>query len=558
MRQPTLLRYRHFHMSAKARGRYSEVVRETARNGAAIGAMALLVGVYYVSDSLPLMLPALAGWGLLAFLKPSAGLAVVAFSIPFFWHPKVIGQQHFVITETLLLLSFAAFAARKLASFLLPRLAVVGAVRGPPLHISPDEGLRRTRLEQEAVSRQAVISGHSQSLTHERSEGSRPLTTAPLTSRPIVQQFKGWNRHDAFAPPAVALLLVGTFSLLTLAGPAFAADSARAYRWTIVEPVLFYFLITDVIATRRGMWRIADFFLAAAVVAALVGLAQFALSADVLDVQGVSRISGLYFHPNNFALYLGRVLPFALCVGLFLPPGRRKALYLVASVPIALAALLTYSRGAYIAVTLAIMVAVAVGLLWKPGRTDRGPNRWIPVASSASVALGLALIITAALLPLLPERIGHVGSGLIRVRVWESALRMLGDHPVFGVGPDQFLNQFRSRYVTEEQIEKQEDWFSHPHNLFLDYWLSLGVIGLLICLWLLWRYFREAILMAQSMALGRGGDVVSRAIALGLLAGMLDFLLHGLVDNSYFLMDLAMIFWLSCGLLQLERTSLEC
>jgi putative inorganic carbon (HCO3(-)) transporter len=545
VRQPTLLRYRHFHTSTKARGRYSEAARETARNGAAIGAMALLVGVYYVSDSLPLMLLALAGWGLLAFLKPSAGLAVVAFSIPFFWHPKVIGQQHFVIAETLLLLSFAALAARKLASFLLPRLPVVGAVREPPLHIPPDEGLRRTRLEQEAAPPPA-------------SEERVTILHAPLTSRPIVQQFKGWNRQDAFAPPAVALLLVGTFSLLKLADPAFVADSARAHRWTIVEPVLFYFLITDVIATRRGMWRIADFFLAAAVLAALVGLAQFALSADVLDVQGVSRISGLYFHPNNFALYLGRVLPFAVCVGLFLPPGRRKALYLAASVPIALATLLTYSRGAYIAVTLAIMVAIAVGLLWKPGRAEGGPNRWIPVASSVSVALGLALIITAALLPLLPERIGHVGSGLIRVRVWESALRMLGDHPVFGVGPDQFLNQFRSRYVTEEQIEKQEDWFSHPHNLFLDYWLSLGVMGLLICLWLLWRYFREAILMAQSMALGRGGDVVSRAIALGLLASMLDFLLHGLVDNSYFLMDLAMIFWLSCGLLQLERTSLEC
>ena len=33
------------------------------------------------------------------------------------------------------------------------------------------------------------------------------------------------------------------------------------------------------------------------------------------------------------------------------------------------------------------------------------------------------------------------------------------------------------------------------------------------------------------------------------------FLVHGMVDNSYFLMDLAMIFWLSCGLLQLVRIS---
>ena len=31
--------------------------------------------------------------------------------------------------------------------------------------------------------------------------------------------FKSWNRRDAFAPPAVALLIIGTFSLLTLADP---------------------------------------------------------------------------------------------------------------------------------------------------------------------------------------------------------------------------------------------------------------------------------------------------------------------------------------------------
>jgi hypothetical protein len=32
---------------------------------------------------------------------------------------------------------------------------------------------------------------------------------------------------------------------------------------------------------------------------------------------------------------------------------------------------------------------------------------------------------------------------------------------------------------------------------------------------------------------------------------MAAFVLHGLVDRSYFLPDLAMIFWLSCGMIQL-------
>ncbi|HYO49385.1 MAG TPA: O-antigen ligase family protein [Chloroflexia bacterium] len=520
------------------RGRYSEAALERARNAAVMLGLALLVGFYYAIESLPFMLLALAGWGLLAFLKPSAGLAAVAFAIPFFWHPKVIEQQRFPIAETLLLLVFAAVLARKVVSFLLPSLA-------EKLRISPDEGLQTKTVEH---TKYRVPS------TEYRvpRDGNHALRFTFHVSR-FTHLFKEWNRQDAFAAPAVALLLVGTLSLLTLADPAFARDSARAYRWTIVEPVLFYFLLTDVISSRRGLWRIADFFLAAAVAAALVGLAQFALGADVLDVQGVSRISGVYTHPNNLALFLGRVLPFVVCVGIFLPSGRRKVLYLMSALPMALAAFLTYSRGAYVAVTLAILVAVAVGLLWKPRRAEHRAGRWKLAVSSAVVALGLAVIITAALLPSLPERIGHVGSVFIRARIWDSAFRMLADHPILGVGPDQFLNQFRSHYLSQEQREQHEDWFSHPHNLILDYWLSLGVIGVLVLLICLWRYFREALGMAQSMALGRDG--VSRAIALGLLASMLDFLLHGMVDNSYFLMDLAMIFWLSCGLLQLGRSN---
>jgi O-antigen ligase len=125
---------------------------------------------------------------------------------------------------------------------------------------------------------------------------------------------------------------------------------------------------------------------------------------------------------------------------------------------------------------------------------------------------------------------------------------MIADHPVFGVGPDQFLNQFQAKYITPEQ--EKERYTAHPHNIFLDYWLTLGIMGLLILLWLLWRYFREAVGTARRLAREPDPDPVGRAMALGLLALMVDFLVHGLVDNSYFLMDLAMIFWLSCGLLQ--------
>src|SRR5205085_10181531 len=110
--------------------------------------------------------------------------------------------------------------------------------------------------------------------------------------------------------------------------------------------------------------------------------------------------------------------------------------------------------------------------------------------SSAALLLGLALIVAPTVIPKLPPRILNAGSGVLRVGIWESSLRMLADHPIFGVGPDQFLNQFQAHYITPAL--EQERYTAHPHNLILDYWLSLGIMGLLILLWLLWKYFRIA------------------------------------------------------------------
>ena len=399
------------------------------------------------------------------------------------------------------------------------------------------------------------------------SVAGRPLT------RLLWARFLDWNAEDAFAAPAVAMLLLGALSLLTMANPDFAPDSARAYRWVVIEPVLFYFLMTDVIKGRRGLLRVLDFFMLAAVGVALYGLWQFVRDSGTLDVEGVSRVVSVYEHPNNLALYLGRATPLAACLALFLPRGRRKVLYGLAVLPLGATLLLTFSRGAWVGVAAGILVGVSVGLRWQGGWIGaQVPRRFRVWLVSAVVSIVVLVLIGLLIFPRLPERVFSAGSGVLRLTIWSSALHMGTDHALFGVGLDQFLNQYQSGRsfplgygpckATDQGIvstsggDSNECFTSHPHNIFLDYWLSLGIMGLIVLVWLLWRYYREAINLAKWAASKVGEDPLARGLTVGLLASMTDFLVHGLVDNSYFLMDLALIFWMSCAMLQLLRKRL--
>jgi O-antigen ligase len=267
----------------------------------------------------------------------------------------------------------------------------------------------------------------------------------------------------------------------------------------------------------------------------------------------------VYEHPNNLALYLGRVAPFAACTALFLPWGWRKMLYALAALPLFATFLLTYSRGAWVGAAVAIVLAVSIGLRWPLGIESAKPTRafrmWLTAVGVGAVAVAIAVVF---LFPSLPDRFINPDSGVKRFDIWVSALKMGRDHPFFGIAQDQCLTQHQLKnpdgtyhYITKAQVS--ELYTSHPHNIVLDWWLSLGIMGLLVLVWLLWRYYREAINLARWCASKAASDALLRAVVIGLIAAMTDFLVHGLVDNSYFLMDLALIFWLSCGAIQLGR-----
>ncbi len=287
----------------------------------------------------------------------------------------------------------------------------------------------------------------------------------------------------------------------------------------------------------RVLRRLLFGWLAGATIMALIGLLQFAGDFMVIEAEGVRRVRGLYGSPNNLALYLERALFVPLAFGLFAQDRRGQAFSLAAAALMGGALLLTFSKGA-------LLLGIPAGLmvLWLGGlRLLRHQHRGRGASTAALWWLAAAAALMAlALVPFLgTERFQRLldlrgGTAMTRLLLWRSSLSMALDHLWLGVGPDNFLYRLRGEYLLPAAW--QEPNLNHPHQLLLDWWTRLGLPGLLLGLGFLaqvgaktWRAWRQT------------QDHNCAPIWLGLLGGMAAASAHGLIDLSYAVPDLMLI-----------------
>ncbi|MEX2425646.1 MAG: O-antigen ligase family protein [Thermomicrobiaceae bacterium] len=337
---------------------------------------------------------------------------------------------------------------------------------------------------------------------------------------------------DRFAA-AIAILLViaGIVSIIFMADTEYAAESLRTFRWTILFPVVYFFIAAPLIQQdREHRVLAAALFVGGATISAIIAIVDGLLGGGV-QADAVTRLAGVAPHPNALALVLDRAaVPGILMAVLF--RDRLSGRWLVPSTLILIVTLLTFSRGALLGIAAACVIVLVMARA-----------RYLAVVSSSIAAVFLVGVTTIA-----PDRTMSLlggGSGSLRLELWTSSIEMIRDHPITGVGLDQFLYQYLPRYVTPQAW--LERFTSHPHNLLLDVWLSLGIIGIgvvaLTAVLIVWHVRRA--LDEQ--------DRISLAAAGGILAAVV----HGLVDQSYFLPELATSLWLLIILLAPESTRQE-
>lgn len=454
--------------------------------------VAVALAVYYFSPWGVVSLVLLVALVPLLYLRLDLGLAFTVFSIPFFLRPRILLGQSVSLVEMLTVLCFATWLVRQ---------AVERGSRAA--NGGSGEAWRFSGATLAGVKH--LLSGIKNLMAH------------------LVRSVSGLD---------LAVLFFALVSVSSLAVSENLGVSFYELRTVIVGPIIFYLLVREASFDEKSLLRLVDALMVAALLLSLYGLYQYFFTGEVITAEGVRRIRAVYGSPNNLGLFLGRVVPLGAAFVLFGSLRRRRGAYMLAGVPILLCLYLTHSRGAWL---LGVPAAFLFMGLMKGKRT-------LLAAMAAVVAAFVALVPVARL-----ERIRSLfdfaaGTTYRRLKLWEATLAMIRDHPLFGVGLDNFLYQY-PRYMLAEAW--QEPDLSHPHNILLDWWTRLGLLGVGALIWLQVGFWRRGLRLYRSLQPGE-----LQVLALGLMASMVDFLAHGLIDNSYFLVDLAFLFFLTVGLMR--------
>ena len=480
--------------------------------------------------------------------RPDLGLALVAFSLPFFLLPKVLLGRTISLTEVNLVLVALAYVVRR-------GLVLAGAFG------QHQPSGRVTWLDRAAwlLTGMALLAGL--------------LTVAPFANTGVLAA-TDWPTQTLLLLPLAGVLAVfaqareeghplmgttrgldlGVLALVVLSLAATLAAqnfgvSLQEFHVVVWDGAAFYVFVrlargSPQVNAERLAWRLADAFLLGASLMALYAIYQFFFTDQAITAEGVHRALGVYGSPNNLALLLDRAAPILLAVVVAASPRPasaqegaarrlhlRRVLYGLCLIPVLLAILLTFSRGALL---LGLPAAFLFIGIVRGGRVLWG-------------MLGATLLALLGLIPFLgTERFRsmldlHSGTGFFRLRLWQSAWAMLRDHPWLGVGLDNFLYEYRTRYILPDAW--QEPNLSHPHNILLDFGTRLGLGGIVVLGWLQVAFWRLAWHDYR-----RHPQAGVSALRLGLMASMVATLAHGLLDNSFFLVDLGFIFLLTLGL----------
>jgi O-antigen ligase len=345
--------------------------------------------------------------------------------------------------------------------------------------------------------------------------------------------------HPALTYLVVAFLVWGLASMVWAEDP--SAVFSAMFRYGL--NVLLFVIVFAAVRSERAVLGVVIAFLIGAIASAGYG---FAFPVDQSSVDEISRLGGLGADPNQLAsvLVCGIVLAAALVVGDNSPPLRLFALGTI--VLCAAGVLFSFSRTGLVALAVALVAGVIFGGRWR---------RWA-VVLLVVLSVGMTTYILSFAGEQQRERVTKLDGGTGRSDIWTVGERMIRHSPLNGVGAGNFPISSVHYLLQPGVIERPEFIVDTPkvaHNIFIEVWAELGLVGLVMFLTII----GSAVGFAGRAALmfKRNGDERMELLARAIVVSQVAFLSAGLFLSEEFSKQLWLLLALGPALFAIAQAA---
>ncbi len=365
-------------------------------------------------------------------------------------------------------------------------------------------------------------------------------TTLLLVPIPWLCRRIGYGYLSAQTPLDLPLLF---FLIMNLQGLYPSTDFPRSLSvlvQNVIQVALFYSVVNGLTDRRRAGLVYTGLVLSAVIVAlGSLGNTQWSQTKlfslpqvyDFLAQIHVPWLSKLAFHPNFVGAALAMLSPLAIAIvwsSLHLQWRLLAGLSLLIVLPVLG---LTQSRGA--------LIGLAAALVFIAAYRCRVVRLALP-----AIALATGLVVYR----MGPAQVADIvlitdvtTSAQGRLEVWTRALYMIQDFPFTGIGLGTYGTVARVLYPFF--LIGPDTLVAHPHNIYLGAAVDLGLPGFVA-----FTAFTVVCLMIAVSGLRRASGTDLEPLFLGILGGMVVYLVHGMLDQVTFSTKTGAALWVMMGL----------
>ncbi len=349
----------------------------------------------------------------------------------------------------------------------------------------------------------------------------------------------------------LVLLYWGVAAIATALSP--VKKAALNDLGTLTLYLLLFALCARILRSPRLRSWIIILYLHVSLIVSVYGLRQWFFGATALatwvdpesPLSKTTRVYSYLGNPNLLAGYLLPAVIFSLVAIFAWQSWLKKALALTMLIVNTTCLILTFSRGGWIGLVVAILAVMALLVYWKSLEMPRFWRTWsLPI-----VLGGLIGILLLAVIFVEPVRLRvfsifadrQDSSNNFRRNVWDAVFEMIRDRPIFGIGPGH--NSFNQVYPL---YQRPRYTALSAYSILFEVTLETGFVGLACFLWLIIVTFNTAFLQMRRLRRLRS---VEGFWLIGAIAILLGMLAHGTVDTVWYRPEVNTLWWLIVALI---------